>query len=215
LRFKDLIVAVATGRENLPSRRERVGGGRRRKGNDMRVSVPVLALSWALCSVLSGGVAMAEEPPVGPPAEVKALAGCWSGEGAVMGKPVTIALAVKPVAGDAMMLVEADSHAKADPADAYAAHLLFGGRTTKAGEPAAIVGLWADSFGGDGASMGTGAVAADGFEVAYPYGRSSFVNRWSHKADKLSWSIVMRDAAGKEQGFASYDLARTACAKGR
>ncbi|PXA75230.1 hypothetical protein DMC25_24815 [Caulobacter sp. D4A] len=180
----------------------------------MRVSVPGVALSWALSSAFLGGVAVAGEAPVGPPGEVRALAGCWSGEGAVMGKPVTIALAVEPVAGDAMMLVEADSRAKADPADAYAAHLLFGGRTTKAGEPAAIVGLWADSFGGDGASMGTGAVAAGGFEVAYPYGASSFVNRWTVKGGKLSWSIVVRDAVGKEQTFASYELAKAACAKG-
>lgn len=181
----------------------------------MRVSVVGLALSWALSSAFFAGVAVADEAPVGPPAQVKALAGCWSGEGAVMGKPVTIGLTVGPTAGDAMILVEADSRAKADPADAYAAHLLFGGRTVKAGQPAAIVGLWADSFGGDGASMGAGAVTADGFEVAYPYGASSFVNRWTHKADKLAWSIVVRNAAGKEQTFASYDLAKTTCAAGR
>ncbi|MBI1684357.1 hypothetical protein [Caulobacter hibisci] len=177
----------------------------------MRISVLLLASA----ALVMGGMAFAEEAPVGPPAQVRALTGCWRGEGAVMGKPVTIALAVKTTAGDAMVLVEADSHAKADPADTYAAHLLFGGRTTKTAEPAAVIGLWADSFGGDGASMGTGAVTAEGFEVAYPYDRSSFVNRWTVKADKVGWTIVVRDAGGKEQAFASYALAKAGCAKGR
>ncbi|MFT4253746.1 MAG: hypothetical protein QM608_14830 [Caulobacter sp.] len=179
----------------------------------MSVSVPGLALWSALSFGVLGGVAVADEAPVGPPGEVRALAGCWGGDGAVMGKPVAIVLAVKPTAGEAMMLVEADSHAKADPADRYAAHLLFGGRAAKAGQPAAVVGLWADSFGGDGASLGTGAVTADGFEVAYPYGASSFVNRWVVKGDRLSWSIVVRGAAGKEQTFATYELTKVVCSR--
>ncbi len=152
-----------------------------------------------------------DPPPMPPPAEVSALAGCWKGEGAVMGKPVTIALSARPILGGAMMLVEADSKAKADPADVYAAHLLFGGRTAKAGEPAAIVGLWADSFGGDGASQGLGKVAPNGFEVIYPYGDAAFVNRWTRAGEHLSWSIVMRGAGGKEQAFASYELAPAGC----
>lgn len=128
-----------------------------------------------------------------------------------MGKPVTIALSARPIVGGAMMLVEADSAAKADPADTYAAHLLLGGRTTRAGEPAAIVGLWADSFGGDGASEGSGRATADGFEVSYPYGDAAFVNRWARVGEHLGWSIVMRSKGGKEQGFASYELVRAGC----
>ncbi|MDG2531954.1 hypothetical protein [Caulobacter endophyticus] len=174
----------------------------------MRVLVSLLALSASMIAA----VARAEDPPpTPPPAQVAALAGCWKGEGTVMGKPVTIALSAKSIVGGAMMLVEAESAAKADPADTYAAHLLFGGRTTKAGEPAAIVGLWADSFGGDGASQGAGRVTADGFEVGYPYGEAAFVNRWARAGDHLSWSIVMRGAGGKEQGFASYELVRAGC----
>lgn len=172
------------------------------------------ALLLALGPLLVASVAQAAEdpPPTPPPAQVKALAGCWSGKGTVMGKPVAITLAIKPAAGGAMVLVEADSHAQADPADVYAAHLLFGGRAAKDDEPASIVGFWADSFGGDGASMGQGAPTADGFEVAYPYGEAAFVNRWTVAQDKVAWSIVMRGASGKEQDFARYALIRTACA---
>jgi hypothetical protein len=169
----------------------------------------------ALSILAANGAAHAEDPPpTPPPAEVRAIAGCWKGEGAVMGKPVTIALKVAPAVGGAMMLVEADSAAKADPADAYGAHLLFGGRTTKAGEPAAIVGLWADSFGGDGASQGAGKVTPNGFEVSYPYGEAAFVNRWVQSGKHLSWSIVMRGDSGKEQGFAAYELTAVVCPKG-
>jgi len=174
------------------------------------------AMFLAQAPLLAAGAAHAAEdpPPTPPPAQVKALAGCWKGEGTVMGKPVTIALKAAPVVGGAMMLVQADSAAKADPADAYAAHLLFGGGRTRAGEAAAIVGLWADSFGGDGASMGAGKVTADGFEVAYPYGEAAFVNRWVHAGEHLGWSIVMRGAGGKEQGFAAYELNAVECPKG-
>lgn len=177
----------------------------------MRVPVLLLALSASMAAA----AARAEDPPPAPPpAEVSALAGCWKGEGTVMGKPVSIALAARPIVGGAMMLVEVDSAAKADPADTYAAHLLFGGRATKAGEPIAIVGLWADSFGGDGASQGAGQAAPDGFEVSYPYGEAVFVNRWASAGEHLRWSIVMCGAGGKEQGFASYALVRAECPKG-
>ncbi|KSB87626.1 hypothetical protein AS593_04750 [Caulobacter vibrioides] len=174
------------------------------------------ALFPAWAPLLSAGAAHAAEdpPPTPPPAQVRALAGCWKGEGTVMGKPVAIALAARPVAGEAMFLVEADSAAKADAADVYAAHLLFGGRKTKAAEPAGIVGLWADSFGGDGASMGAGQVTANGFEVSYPYGEAAFVNRWVQAGEHLSWSIVMRGAGGKEHGFAAYELNMVECPKG-
>ncbi|MEH0196106.1 hypothetical protein V7S57_09935 [Caulobacter sp. CCNWLY153] len=177
----------------------------------MRVPVSLLALS---ASMVAAAARAEDPPPTPPPAEVSALAGCWKGEGTVMGKPVTIALSARPIVGGAMMLVEADSVAKADPADTYAAHLLLGGRTTKAGEPAVIVGLWADSFGGDGASQGAGKVAPNGFEVSYPYGEAAFVNRWARAGEHLSWSIVMRGASGREQGFASYEFVRAGCGKG-
>jgi hypothetical protein len=71
--------------------------------------------------------AYAQEPGAVPvPQEVSALAGCWQGTGSVMGKPVSISLAAKPITEGALFLVEADSHAVTDPADRYAAHLIFG-----------------------------------------------------------------------------------------
>lgn len=179
-------------------------------------SLLLAALFLAQAPLVVAGAAQAAEdpPPIPPPVEVRALSGCWKGEGTVMGKPVTIALAAAPVVGGAMMLVQADSAAKADPSDTYAAHLLFGGGKTRAGETAAIVGLWADSFGGDGASQGAGRVTADGFEVSYPYGEAAFVNRWVRSGEHLGWSIVMRGAGGKEQAFARYELVQAVCQKG-
>lgn len=177
----------------------------------MRVSVLVLALSPL---VLVGAAQAQDAPPPPPPEAVRALTGCWQGEGAVMGKPVAISLTARGVANDAMIVVEAASQAKADPADTYAAHLLFGGRSTKDGKPASIIGFWADSFGGDGASQGAGSSTADGFEIAYPYGASSFVNHWTLKGERLKWSIAVRGAAGVEQTFASYELAKASCTRG-
>lgn len=180
----------------------------------MRLPTSFLAalyLAQALLLAAGGAHAAEDPPPTPPPVQVRALSGCWKGEGTVMGKPVTIALKAGPAVGGAMMLVQADSAAKADPADVYAAHLLLGGRKTKAGQPDAVVGLWADSFGGDGASQGAGEVTANGFEVAYPYGEAAFVNRWVRAGKQLGWSIVMRGASGKEQGFASYELDEVEC----
>jgi hypothetical protein len=75
------------------------------------------------------GTARAEDPPPAPiPVAVKALEGCWRGAGEVMGKPVDITLAVKPAGLGTLVTVDADSRAKADPADRYAAHLTLAGR---------------------------------------------------------------------------------------
>jgi hypothetical protein len=83
---------------------------------------------------LAGGSALAQDaPPPQVPAQVTALAGCWRGTGEVMGKPVTLSLSAKPIALGAMFLIEAESQAKADPADRYAAHLVIGARAPKGG----------------------------------------------------------------------------------
>lgn len=85
------------------------------------------ALSFLLLSV--SAPALAQDPAVAVvPAQVRALDGCWQGEGAVMDKPVAITLTTRPITEGAMFLVEAHSHAKSDPTDRYAAHLVFGGR---------------------------------------------------------------------------------------
>lgn len=160
---------------------------------------------------LAGSSALAQDAPPAPlPAQVKALEGCWRGSGEVMGKPVTLALSAKPIALGAMFLIEAESQAKGDPADRYAAHLVLGARAPKGAFPAMLTGYWADSFGGDFTATGAGAVREDGFEIAYSYPPSSFLNRWTLAGDKLAWTITARDG-GKDQAFASYQATRVAC----
>ena len=172
-----------------------------------------MKVSSALVLLLSlaGGSALAQDaPPPQIPAQVKALAGCWRGTGEVMGKPVTLNLSAKPIALDAMFLIEAESQAKADPADRYAAHLVIGARAPKGDFPATLTSFWADSFGGDYTATGAGAVREDGFEIAYPYPPSSFLNRWTLKGDQLDWRITAREG-DKDQVFAHYEAARVAC----
>ncbi len=172
----------------------------------MKVSSALAALL-----TLAGGAAVAQDaPPPSVPAQVKALEGCWRGDGEVMGKPVTLTLSAKPIALGAMFLVETESQAKADPADRYAAHLVIGARAPKGGFPAMLTSYWADSFGGDYTATGAGAVREDGFELSYSYPPSSFLNRWTLAGDKLDWRITSREA-GKEQAFAHYEATRIAC----
>lgn len=161
----------------------------------------------------TAGAARAEDPPPAPvPAEVRALEGCWRGAGEVMGKTVEITLAVRPVALGTMLTVDADSRAKADPKDRYAAHLVFGGRgaAPKDGEPTGVSGFWSDSFGGDFTAVGQGAAQPGGFDIAYAYPDASFVNRWRREGDRLTWTIVAEGGA-KAAPFARYELARSTC----
>lgn len=159
------------------------------------------------------GTARAEDPPPAPiPGSVKALEGCWRGDGEVMGKPVEITLSVKPAALGTALTVDADSHAKADPTDRYAAHLILTGRgpAPKEGPATGVSGFWADSFGGDFTAVGKGEAVPGGFDITYPYPDAAFVNRWRLDGGKLSWSIVAR-AGGKDAPFAAYALTRAAC----
>lgn len=166
----------------------------------------------------SAGAARAEDPPPAPvPAEVKSLEGCWRGDGAVMGKPVEITLLAKPAALGTLLTIDADSRAKADPKDLYAAHLVLAGRGAppKDNSPQSatgVSGFWSDSFGGDFTAVGQGQVQPGGFDIAYAYPDASFVNRWRRDGDKLTWTIVAR-GGGKENAFASYALVRAACPK--
>ncbi len=64
------------------------------------------------------------------PAALRAIQGCWTGEGRVMGKPVTMAIRARLAALDALMIVDAESQAIGDPADLYAAHLTLGASTS-------------------------------------------------------------------------------------
>jgi hypothetical protein len=131
-----------------------------------------------------------------------------------MGKPVKITLTAKPIVEGALFLIEAESHATSDPADRYAAHLVIGARAAKGAVPATLSGYWADSFGGDYTATGAGAVRDDGFEIAYPYPPSSFLNRWTLKGDQLDWRITAREGE-KTQDFAHYEVTRVACPTAR
>ena len=171
--------------------------------------------AWGLSVVLltSCGAAWADDPPPAPvPAEVRALEGCWRGAGEVMGKPVEITLAARPVALGTMLAVDTESRAKADPKDRYAAHLVFGGRGAAPGDGSSsgVSGFWSDSFGGDFTATGKGETAPGGFDIAYAYPDASFVNRWRRDGERLTWTIVARSGA-KAAPFARYDLSRSAC----
>lgn len=145
------------------------------------------------------------------PASVRALNGCWQGEGSVMGKAVAIAVNAYPIVQDAMLAVEAASSALADPEDQYAAHLVFGGGKPTGAVPGSVVGYWADSFGGAFAAEGRGDVRPGGFDITYQYPDRAYVNRWRMSGDTLTWEIVARDRKAVEKPFASYALHKTAC----
>lgn len=173
-----------------------------------------VSLSLLLVSV--SAPALAQDPAPAPvPAQVRALEGCWRGEGVVMDKPVLMGLTARPITEGVMFLVEAQSHAKSDPNDRYAAHLVFGGRGAppKDGAGAAISGFWIDSFGGDFTATGAGSAVKDGFDVAYAYPDATFINRWRQTADHLTWTIVAKSGSAAEAAFASYDLRRTSCSQ--
>ncbi len=174
--------------------------------------------SWILIAGLTAAapaLAQDDPPPAPIPGQVRVLEGCWAGTGEVMGKAVTIALTAKPITEGTMFLIEAKSHAVADPKDRYAAHLVFGGKgpAPKSDQASAISGFWIDSFGGDFTAIGSGAATADGFDIAYAYPDASFVNRWRPAGETLSWTIVAKTAKA-ENAFARYDLKRTDCPKG-
>ena len=170
----------------------------------------VSSMLAALLSLAAGSAWAETAPSAQMPTQVRALEGCWRGDGEVMGKAVTLTLSAKPVALGAMAVIEAESQAKADPADRYAAHLLIGARAPKGAIPATLTGYWADSFGGDYTATGAGAVREDGFEIAYSYPDASYLNRWTLAGDHLAWRITAREG-GKEQVFAHYDATRAPC----
>jgi hypothetical protein len=128
-----------------------------------------------------------------------------------MDKPVTIRLAARPIAEDALLALDAHSQANADPSDRYAAHLVFGGSGKAADEAGAIVAFWSDSFGGAYTAMGEGRATEGGFVVTYRYPDNAFVNRWQVAGDRIGWQIVAVDAKGTERPFANYSLRKAAC----
>ncbi|RKF19185.1 hypothetical protein D6851_11945 [Altericroceibacterium spongiae] len=155
----------------------------------------------------------AAEPGTAPlPQALLATVGCWSGDGEVMGKPVTIDIAAKPIVQDAMLALDARSTATADPDDKYAAHLIFGAAARQPGAPTErITGFWADSFGGAFTATGDGESHPDSFDMTYRYADNAFVNHWHISKNRLTWQIVAQDGEGAEKPFASYSLDRTPC----
>lgn len=169
-----------------------------------------LCIVAVLLAAPSAGWGM--EPSGTPvPASVRALTGCWQGEGSVMGKAVAVALNAYPIVQDAMLAVEAASSALADPEDQYAAHLVFGGGKPTGTASGFVVGYWADSFGGAFAVEGRGDVRTGGFDITYQYPDRAYVNRWRMSGDTLTWEIVARDRKAVEKPFARYTLHKTAC----
>lgn len=179
----------------------------------MRMPISKGARWWAALLLAGSAAAGAVEPGTDPvPSAVTRLKGCWSGQGKVLGKPVAIVMRGDPVAQDALFAVDVDSSAIADPADRYAAHLIFGGERRLEGGPAdPMVGFWADSFGGAYVAMGHGAARPEGFEITYTYPDNAFINHWEIGTERLTWEIVARDKAGAEQPFASYALRKVTC----
>lgn len=169
-----------------------------------RIALALVALPQA------GWAAEPNTPAV--PAAVRALVGCWTGEGEVMRKPVTITAEAQPIAEDALLVLDTHSRAVTDAADRYAAHLVFGG-TSKPSETqaGAISGFWSDSFGGAYTAVGKGEATPGGFTVTYPYPDSAFRNLWRFADDRLTWQIVAVDARGSERPFASYELRKVSC----
>lgn len=61
-----------------------------------------------------------------------------------MGKPVTVDLTARAIVQGAMLAVDVDSRAKANPSDRYSAHLVFGGGAPKPGSgEQPVVSYWA------------------------------------------------------------------------
>lgn len=157
--------------------------------------------------------AQAAEAPL-LPVVLRAIDGCWTGEGHVMGKSVTMAIKARPVALDALMVVDAESRAIDDPADRYAAHLTLGASASGGDQAQSLLtGYWADSFGGGYAAAGRGVVRDDGFDIDYGYPDATFVNRWRPQGQTLRWEIVARSPDGTEKPFANYVVRKTVCAE--
>lgn len=157
-------------------------------------------------SVLVAPVAAADEPARAPESVLR-LAGCWNGAGEVMGTPVAVSVDARPTALGAMLALDANSVATADPTDRYAAHLVFGG-SKDAGQ---VTGFWSDSFGGGMTATGSGTDQPGGFDIGYRYSDAEYVNRWRLSGDDLAWTIVARDSGGEEAPFAGYLLTRVTC----
>jgi hypothetical protein len=162
---------------------------------------------WVMMALALLPTAVAAAEP-GVPAGVALITGCWRGEGAVEGKPVTMAVAARPAALDALLVVEADSAAVADASDRYAAHLVLAGDGKPGG---GVTGFWADSFGGGYTAEGRGKAGPDGFDITYSYPDGAYVNEWRVLANRLLWRIIARGSKGSVSVFAAYSLTKTPC----
>lgn len=159
---------------------------------------------------MAAGLAVAAAGPrAAAPDAVKRLAGCWQGEGAVRDKPVRVRLSARDAALGALFVVDVESAATGDPADRYAAHLIFAGA-----EAGRIVGYWADSYGGAYTATGEGRAGPDGFDMRYAYPDATFTNRWRLTGGMLAWTITARREGKPESVFAKYILRHAPCPRG-
>ena len=177
------------------------------------MTIPRLCFAL-LANMLAVTASVAAAPGAVPvPDAVIALKGCWLGVGQAVGKPVTVALRSRAILQDAMVVVDVESSALADPRDRYSAHLLFGSARERADEQGDdIMGFWSDSFGGAFTALGRGSSRSDGFDIVYRYPDSDFINRWTLSGDKLTWLIVERTPKRVDKVFATYRLSRAPCA---
>ena len=174
----------------------------------MPISKLIFAIAAGLAAATSSTAAQPGATPV--PSALSALQGCWRGVGEVGKKQVVVALASRAILDGAMVVVDVDSSAAADPKDRYSAHLIFGGADPRP-DGDDIMGFWADSFGGAYTALGRGKSRPDGFEITYLYPGDAFVNRWTLSGEQLKWSIVERAGQQAEKVFASYALKKAPC----
>ncbi|PZU66773.1 MAG: hypothetical protein DI540_13650 [Sphingobium sp.] len=170
-------------------------------------------MTLAALLLAGSAVAKADDASSGSvPTTVRSLAGCWRGEGTVLRKPVTVTLTIRTILLDSMIAVDVDSSAKADAADRYQAHLLFGGDELAADKGRnAISSFWADSFGGGFTATGKGRAHGNGFDVEYRYPDRRYVNQWSREGDHLTWRIISVSGEKISKLFADYALTRVVC----
>lgn len=163
---------------------------------------------------LAGLTTQADEDPAPTPLppSVRAMTGCWAGVGEVMGKPVRTQVKAHPVARNLQFVIETDSVAVDDPQDFYAAHIIIGATAARPDKPEGLVSYFADSFGGDFVSTGSGRASEEEVVLAYPYGANQFVNHWRASDTRLSWTITIKTAGQADQPFAHYELEAVPCA---
>ncbi|WP_146032571.1 hypothetical protein [Sphingobium sp. SA916] len=85
----------------------------------MRLALRTLGVVTALMLASPDRVQAGATVAIPVPAAVKAIEGCWTGEGVVLRKPVTIDLGARSILLGAMIAIDVDSRATSDVSDRY------------------------------------------------------------------------------------------------